>query len=160
MLYKIYKITCNETKQTYIGSTKQSIARRITYHKCEAKINPTYKRICISKQIMDRQNWYYEVIYDDIVDKKTALELEKTMINSDVMCINIKNPIETKEEQLKRWRIKNHRNKESGDRGKKEEYLRNRDFYMTKNICECGGRYTNKNIRVHEKSKRHIEFIN
>jgi predicted GIY-YIG superfamily endonuclease len=158
MLYKIYKITCNETKQTYIGSTKQLIARRITYHKSEAKTEK--KRLCVSRQIMDREDWYYEVIYDDIIDKKTAFQLEKTMINSDVMCINIKNPIETKEERLKRWRIKNHRNKESGDRGKRAEYLRNRDFYMTKNICECGGRYTNKNIRVHEKSKRHIALIN
>jgi len=61
-----------------------------------------------------------------------------------------------RKDAAKQWHIDN---KEKEDARQRAHYIRNRERYTTKHSCECGGRYTTKNIKGHHKSKMHINWV-
>ena len=89
----IYKIICNETNECYIGSTKQSLSKRMSVHK-----NLT-QNDCCSRQIIERNNYRSEIIeavnYGD--DKTILLNKEREWIEKSES-INKNRPIITKRE--------------------------------------------------------------
>ena len=89
----IYKIVCNETDECYVGSTIQSLTKRMSVHKCLTKNE------CTSKQIIERNNYKSEIIeavnYGD--DKKILLAKEREWIEK-LNAVNQKRPIITKRE--------------------------------------------------------------
>ena len=58
---------------------------------------------------------------------------------------------------------KYHNSKDARIEQMKEYHIRNRDSILEKKnekiTCECGGRYTSANKAVHERSKKHIAFL-
>ena len=90
----IYKITCNDTNECYVGSTVQALSQRIGCHKSD-KYNK-----CISRTIIDRGNYKTEII-DSVnfgKDKKQLLLKEREWIEK-LNAINNKRPIVSKEER-------------------------------------------------------------
>jgi len=79
----IYKIVDKETNETYVGSTKQKIHRRMVTHK-----KP--KNECSSKQIIDKCN--YEVIIIEECEEENRKVREQYWIDK-IDCVNIKNVI-------------------------------------------------------------------
>ena len=131
----IYEIVCNETGERYIGSTfETTLARRLSGHKCESKKNITTK----SKQIIDRGNYYINLLQKVDVNTRDELRMKEREWIDKLDCINkIKRPFITKEESLeylKEYRKQNitkikeqtkeyyHTNKEKINARRKEMY--------------------------------------
>ena len=87
---KIYKIVCNETGEVYFGSTIMSLPDRIRKHRNSKK--------CSSKQIINRNNYYYELIEDYSCNNKYELETRERWYMENYDCINNRIPTRTHKE--------------------------------------------------------------
>jgi hypothetical protein len=154
----IYEILCNETNEKYIGSTFRSLSRRLSSHKHN-------KSRCSSKNIIDRGNFTIKVIETlENPSKEELLLREKHHINNNT-CVNILNPIATKEER--KIQMKN-RSKEWQENNK-EHYSSYLKDYQTKNAekiknqrseaitCSCGVNVQRWSLYNHKKTKFHLE---
>jgi len=141
---KIYKITSDSTDKIYIGST----------------CNPLYKRLG-----QHRRN--YRQFINNKYDNVSSFELIKL---DDVIITLIEDyPCERKEQlhARERYHIELNKsicvNKCIPTRSQKEYKQDNKDkiakYDNKKIICQCCGRYTMKNKARHEKTKKHIAFI-
>ena len=143
----VYKISSPSTDKIYIGSTKQSLKNRFTYHK--GKYNNSS-----SKQIIDYKNSIIESIEEiecnslfDLRDRERYyIELNRNI------CVNLLIPNRTYKEynddnkdQHKQYRL---------DNDDKIKQIRNE-----KHTCECGGLYSNGNKSKHMNSLLHKSFL-
>ena len=139
---KIYKITCGETGNIYIGSTNQCLKRRLIQHtspnnKCETKhfINPKIVLIedypCETKQ---------ELLWKE----------REWMDKTD--CVNKQRPITSDEEYREH---KKHLNKKYYENNKENIKEKTKE----KNNCDCGGRFTYHNKAQHLKTKIHKDYV-
>ncbi len=133
--------------------------------------------------------WTYDILEEcDVKDKedlvlnyerKYILELEPQLNsqidgrtrreyyedNKDHIAERMKKYLQENNEKItkykKEYRIKN---KEKIAEYKKEYKLKNKEkiskYQSEKFQCECGGKYTKSNKSIHEKSKKHLAFIN
>ena len=180
----IYKITCNDTNECYVGSTTQSLSLRISNHKTHAKEykNGTIKKRPASIDIIERNNFKSEILeavnYGE--DKKQLLWKEREWIEK-LNPVNTKRPINTQEDRNRM--IREYRQTEVGKQkkqetdkkyregDKREELLEKKREWSKQNRektkevrsqvinCECGFTYTLQHKARHEKSKRHCEYI-
>jgi len=92
----VYKIECNITGFVYIGSTVQTLAKRISCHKFNAK-----NRNCSSKQIILNADYYSEVLETvQIENDKTLLKQRERHYIETLDTVNvIKRPYVSKEER-------------------------------------------------------------
>lgn len=143
----IYKITGGDL--CYIGSTTQSINQRFSKHKDNYRVWKSGGKMCkcSSFDIFDEVG--IENCKIELLEKTdTLLNRERFYVES-MVCVNKKIPNRSKKEY----------------RETNKEYFNdwNREWRQNKNkekiICECGGRYTYSNKRIHINSKRHINFI-
>ena len=148
---KIYKIVSAQTDKVYIGSTtKNRLCQRMTEHRAG------YKRY-----LNEKFNYLtsYEIIkYDDaeiiLIESfpcETKDELhkrERYWIENTNNCVNKQVPTRTKKE------LKD--NKIEYDKNYREK---NREQINKKIGCACGGQYTRKHKAEHEKTKKHISFV-
>ena len=66
----------------------------------------------------------------------------------------------SKPEELKEMHAKYYeKNKEQIDINNKEWYEKNKNRLGEKHICSCGGKYTFSHKNRHEKSKKHIKWV-
>ena len=174
---KIYKIVCNITNEIYIGSTIETLNRRLTNHKVKTK------RPCMSKQILDRGDYKIELIKDYPCNNEEELKWEERKYIDNNICINKFSPIITEEEKIERkniahknWYNKNKQyvlDKEKEDRKinpekykqreqnrkNKQERLEKSKIYGEKKIkCECGALVRRDSIYKHRKTMKHIKL--
>ena len=136
---KIYKIICDTTQETYIGSTINPLSRRLGKHISDAKHK---SRVCASKQIIDRGNFKIELLEEFPCNTKQELLFKEREWIEQSDCINKVKPIVTDEEKKelqhrisKRW---------------------NHIYSKIRHIqCECGGTYTYKHKARHEATIAH-----
>jgi len=69
----IYEIVCNETGERYIGSTTSNLSTRIAHHKI------IKKNMCCSKQIINRNNYCYNILETIIINN--TKELRRKSVN-------------------------------------------------------------------------------
>tara|TARA_R110000772_G_scaffold2887_4_gene10633 strand:- start:4828 stop:5367 length:540 start_codon:yes stop_codon:yes gene_type:complete len=150
---KIYKVTCGETGNVYIGSTVSSLKHRLckhngSYNKCETRhfINPKI-----------------ELIEDYPCETKDELHWKEREWMEKTDCVNKYSPIVTREEYrerqnkaTKKYREENRERKFESDKKYREE---NKEKINEKFNCECGGKFTRSHKSTHLKSKKHIKFI-
>jgi len=172
-IYKIYKITSPQTDKIYIGSTKNTLNKRFTYHK--------YLLNCSSKLIIEFGDAEIELIEE--VDEQNRLFRERHWIEFYTeQCVNKIIPIRTKEEKREHKTEYNREyyeaNREQINEHQREYYEANseqireykRAFYEAnseqirekrneKITCECGGKTTKANISTHLKTKKHLKFV-
>jgi hypothetical protein len=96
---KIYRIVCNETGEQYIGSTTQSLAQRLTQHKCHQK--------CMSRQILERKNYAIVLIEECPCENKEQLGRRERHYIESMECINNRIPTRTKREANRAYRETN-----------------------------------------------------
>lgn len=128
---KIYKIVCRETGKQYIGSTCiRLLCNRLSSHVFRAK-NTDKRPALKSKEIIDNNNYYIELIEE---------------------C-----PCKSKDELLKRERffIENNEcvNKQIPSRSKKEYQ---EVYKKTKITCECGCIVNRNSLAEHRRTKKHL----
>lgn len=161
--YKIYQIVCNETYEVYIGKTTRTLEQRLWNHKCCID--------CTSKKIIEKDNYYIEKI-DSTFDKEESIRLEGFYIKNTDNCINRITPGRTKQEYRKTHKV------EISEK-RKEYYKKNKDEISEKSkeyrevhkneikekrketyTCECDSNIRKDDKARHERSQKHIKYIN
>ena len=144
-MYKIYEIRCNETGEVYIGKTIKTLKERLNNHK--------KKLDCTSKQIILRRNYVMSKI-DSCDTEEESIFLESYYIRNTDNCVNIHIPDRNKIEYNKQY------NKQYYEKNKDEILIKMKERHKVKYTCECGSTLTVGGKSHHEKSQRHINFIN
>ena len=134
-VYMIYRTDkpYNDGTDIYVGSTSQSLKKRMCCHRATAK-NPAKRgNIRLYKRIVEVGigNWKTFHLLSRTCDKKEALELERKWISILRAGLNMKLPIKVeeskKEYHKKKWADWYVKNKEH-----KKEY--NTSYYKTKTL--------------------------
>lgn len=142
MIGYIYKIISPSTDKIYIGSTTQTIRRRLSGHKGDVKNG----RKCNSKLILSFNDANIELLEEmTFIDKKDLLKRERYHIELNIdKCVNKNIPTNTREEigYTDKMRQQN-----------RLLYLKKKD---TKIVCSCGSSITYQNMPRHLKSVKHL----
>ena len=157
----IYKITCNISGECYFGQSIRTAKQRLSDHK--GKNNE-----CASKLIIDRGDYTFKIVEDNIEDAKLNEREHFYIINNE--CVNKNIPYCNITDRYERTlSYQNKKYKENDDyRQRKIEYQSqyykdSKDLInMRRNlkfICQCGILTSSNNKARHEKSKKHQLFL-
>ena len=150
----IYKLCCKDTSITdiYIGSTT-NFNRRKQQHKtsCNCITSKKYNRK-VYKFIREHggfENWDIILIENVKVETKRELEKEERRVMEELKpsLNSIKSFLDDEERRIKRNQISSKYN------------IKTQDKYKQKFNCDCGGKYTYKSSSIHNKTKKHLDFI-
>jgi hypothetical protein len=170
---RVYAIRSFQTDKIYIGSTFQPLHKRLYEHKFNYKQWQNNKYYYITSfELIKYDDCYIELIdeYKNL-NKKQLEKFEGEHIRKN-NCTNRSIPGRTKKEyyQDNMNKIKEQRNNyylEKSDEVKKRasEYRQNnadkiKEKYSQKHGCVCGGKYTHFQKARHERTKKHLDFIN
>lgn len=162
---KIYKIVCNITGEIYVGSTVQTLAQRLTQHRC---ICPNSS---CSKQIIERGDYYIVLLESVACNNRDELRMKEREWFDKLDCINIKKPftplIEAIENNAKNRVIYNAKNRDVILKKAREYHSKNKDVanekhreWCAKNkveISEYGKTYREVHREeLYEKNKKYI----
>jgi hypothetical protein len=175
--YKIYQIVCKETGEVYFGKTTKTLQHRLYQHKNDLN--------CTSRQIILRGDYYIEQI-NSTFDEEESIRLERRYIET-FECVNGIIPGRTRKEYYeenkdeileknKEWN-KAHKeemseyNKEYREAHKEEISEYHKEWYeehkeelskkrKEKYTCECGSTIRKADKPRHERSQKHIDYIN
>ena len=162
---KIYQIVCNITREVYIGSTVQSLEERLLNHRQKGT------RMCASKQIIDRGDYYIELLETYPCESKTELELKETEYQKNINCINKQLARRSKQEYYKdnkeiiveSRKVYYENNKKMLSKYHKEYRYANKELISqrrkTKVECECGSVVTKTALSLHRRTKKHLNYI-
>jgi len=149
MKYIIYKITIND--YTYIGSTRDFNQRKIT-HKCACKT----KELKVYQMIREAGGWdkcemipIEEFDCEGHIQARIREEHWRREYNANMNTIRA---YRTEEELIEQ-------KKESNKKLGKAYHEANKEKEQAKHTCECGGRYTHQSIRTHNKTKKHMAYL-
>ena len=132
---KIYKIVCNNTGKQYIGSTSRKfLSYRLQDHKRDFERGTKIT----SKEIIAGGNYDIILIENYPCNSKDELHKRERHFIETLECVNKCVPTRTKKETDKIWRENN-----------KEKIKLNNSKIDSK-----------KHFSRHQKSKRHLDFIN
>lgn len=184
---KIYKIICDESDLIYIGSTCQTLANRLSQHKNKSNFKCCSKELfklgncsivliekfpCKDKdELHAREQYYIDQFKDKCINKQKA--------STGIKAESRKDYAEQYEQQYTETRIlKYEENRNEILQKAKKYYEENKDIikeriskYKEQNkdkinqkmkqklICECSGQYLRMNKARHEKTQKHIAFI-
>ena len=151
MSYKIYSIKSKSNPDLqYIGSTKQSLKKRLQNHKCHYKryLNGSYNFVT-SFDIIKHNDYYIELYCDTATDDRSDAHWLEGLIIRAESCVNKCVPGLTRQEY----------NKQYYEQNKEYKKKYQKEYRKTKYICECGSRYDMSNRSSHIKTKKHKNFI-
>ena len=149
---KIYKMSVEGHKKFYVGSTTQTLYKRLSMHKANYKKNKhvsNHSSFILCKYAEENE---YDVKIEliEAYPCKTKFELEHR---------------EGFYMELYKDKIVNHYRAGINARGNTKQYDANYRAEHKAEInklfyCECGGRYTKANKSQHIKSIKHLNYIN
>jgi hypothetical protein len=146
---KIYKIVCNITGLIYIGSTSQTLTRRIQDHKKNYKryLNEKYD-FTSSFKIIENNNYDIILVEDFPCEKKYQLHARERYWIENTECVNMFIPTRTHKEWYQDNKEKNKENKKlyqkNYDDNNKEKHKQYREDNKEK-IKENNKAYVLKN---------------
>ena len=146
---KIYKIVCNVTNEIYIGSTIQTLNKRLKNHK--------YSKNCKSINIINRGDYEIILIKDYPCDSKWELEEEEGKYIRENDCINRKIPHRTNEEwkeHQKEYHKEYYENNKEKNKEKKKEYYENN---KEKKKIKMKEYYENNKDKIKEYYKKYYQ---
>ena len=96
---KIYKIVCNITGKVYIGSTTQTLSRRLTGHRANYKCFEEGKpNVVTSYQVLEQGNYDIVLIENVSCESKEELHRRERHFIETLVCVNKLIPTRTKKE--------------------------------------------------------------
>ena len=164
---KIYKITNDYNDDVYIGSTCDRLVKRFAAHKADAqkekcKNRPLYKLI----NEIGFQRFRIQLIEDfPCNDKYELRQREGYYIRELSKNLNKNIAGRTEQETKKEYRDNNKEKIKEYYEKNKEKILETKKEYQKKYNklefnCVCGSCFTKGKLSRHEKSKKHINYIN
>lgn len=157
----IYKLCCKDTNITdiYIGKTTNFTNRKRDHKK--STINRNNYNFNVYKFIRSNGGWSnWDMIKIEIYKCDNALDAsmrERYWIEELKPTLNIQIPLQTKPEYDKKNR---ENNKEIFKEKSKNDYERNKDRFKEKINCNCGSCFCIRERPRHERSKKHLDYIN
>jgi Uri superfamily endonuclease len=157
----IYKITCDETFDVYIGSTSKTIQKRLAKHKVDYKqriLNKIKKNITSFKIVRYDSAKIETISTHHNVSKRQLHEIERCAIENEPNAVNKTIPTRTyTTEEMIDYR----RKYRTDNRDRSSMYRAHNLERMTEHHpCECGGRYNNQHKTRHMQSKQHHRWLN
>ena len=160
--YYVYKLYHSDYPEFYIGSTFNFKKRR-GYHKsdCNNPNSPKYNRI-LYQYIRNNggyDSWNYQILehITTSINKYELHDLERKAIHDMKPSLNIQLPNRTAEQYRQD-------NRELLNQNMKQYYQNNKQaikqYKSEKLLCACGKQYTRNHKARHEKSKKHLNYIN
>ena len=151
---KIYKIVCNNTGLVYYGSTCEArLSRRLAHHRQKYNKEKISGKFSItSSKVLSGEN--YEIVLVESCPCKNSEELhrkERYYIENHT-CVNKYIPLRTDEEYRR----------DNADKIKIAKAIceaKSKERRTAIHQCLCGGSYSLKHKTRHERSLKHIEFI-
>ena len=163
---RIYRIICDNTNEMYIGSTCQSLSKRLAKHVSHLKLWKKGKsRFISSFPLLERGNYKIVLIEEYPCENKEQLCLrERHYIEQYPECVNrMRRPIisiDEKKESVHKWLLEN---KENYQNYSKQYLIDNRDELLKKKnqiyYCNCGSTITIQSKSRHEKSLKHQQYL-
>lgn len=164
---KIYKITCDLTDKIYIGSTCNPLYKRHDGHKHKYRqfINGKYHNVS-SFELIKLGDTVITLIEDFPCDRKEQLNARERYhieLNRNI-CVNKNIPTRTQKER-RTENPENHQEQnrkwvEKNPEKEKERLKKYRDLNkLIKINCECGSTISKLKKFRHEKTKKHLAFI-
>jgi hypothetical protein len=185
---KVYTIRSYKTDDIYIGSTTQTLTKRLSKHKGDFKSWKKGKRNYItSYELIKYDDVYIELLEVCPCSNKMELCRREGELIRSMDCINKnvagRTPKEYKKENKEKIKEKNKEYyQENKDKIKiqmkeyveanKEKVKEHKKKYVEANKekinergkekfkCYCGGKYSYYNKSHHFKSKKHLKFVN
>ena len=165
---KIYRIVCDTTGLVYIGSTVETLCKRLTKHKnnykCYLKGNSHF---VTSFDILKNDNYKIILIENCPCNSKEELHrVERTYIES-IECVNKYIPTRTNKEWIENNKDKiKQLNKDYYENNKEKKFKiasewnkNNKDKKNKKIQCEyCNSNINKSNIKQHQKSLKCLKF--
>ena len=184
---KIYKILNTVTDDVYIGSTTQPLSKRMVDHRASCKSDKVF-HLQLHKKMHEIgvENFYIELLEEypcENVEQLRKREGERirefSTLNRYVAGRSEQEYREQNKEKRaqtnKEWREKNHeqllvKKKVYYDKTRDDRVATSKRYYeehkdeikeksKVKVLCVCGVECRKSDIRRHERSKRHIEFM-
>ena len=166
MIGKIYKIIHTQSNIIYVGSTFNELRNRFRKHK-------TGLNCSISKYIQQYGKDQFKIILIkeyEVIDKKHLEAYEQLWINK-LKSINEQQTFKPLKKQFENLRLKQYdtsdykkewyeKNKDRLQEKMKENYIKNKDKLQEKINCICGAQISFQCKLIHEKSEKHLHFIN
>jgi hypothetical protein len=160
---KIYKISSPKCDKFYIGSTTQTLNRRLIKHKSDYKryIEKGIGRYMTSFEVVKFDDAIIELIKDvncnsrkdlEKIEGDCILEYHNRILNKVVAGRTLKEWQEVNKDKIKEYR-------EANKDKIKEYYETNKEKLNEKFNCDCGGKYIFQNKARHAKSQKHQLFI-
>jgi hypothetical protein len=158
----IYKIFCKNEMITaiYVGSTT-NLSIRISDHKskCNNENSPKYN-FKLYKFIRDNggfENFTYSIIEEfSCSSKNELLERERYYVELLNSSLNVSTPILSNDEKKNRRQL-------CSSKWNKNNYNENKNKILDKLYekieCECGSITTYHHLARHQKTKKHLKFI-
>ncbi len=149
MIGHIYCIKSKQTTDIYIGSTKITLEERLQYHKNDYNswLNGK-KQFMSSFKILEYDDYYIELIETIEYNKDDELFAREGYYQQIMKCVNKNIAGRTH----KQWRIDN---QEQDKQYNKQYRLKNLEQYE----CICGSICSKCNILRHNKTQKHITFL-
>ena len=158
----IYKLVCEITGETYIGSTKRSLEDRLKDH-----LNKGNKSCC--KQIINRNKYYIEQLESYPCNNRQELVQREGEYQRVFECINIniagRTQAEYKQdnkEKVDEYRKQYQQDNKNKEKRKQYEQANKEKIKARKSnevMCECGIKSTQNNLQRHKRSKKHIDLM-
>ncbi len=180
---KIYKITCYENNLIYYGSTTRTLKQRLQNHKINYKRFLKNKRNNVmSFDIVKYDSCKIELVENYPCQSKKELSLRERYYIENNECCNKQIPGRTRKEYMRMYRAKpenkekiRQQNKKTKDKNKEKNrpnrLIQNKKYYEknkqkilekqnAKYTCICGSILSKGNKAQHEKSNKHLTFLN
>jgi hypothetical protein len=139
---KIYTIRSYQTDEIYIGSTTQTLTKRLSKHKADFKWWKKGKhRYLTSFDIVKYDDVYIELLELCPCENKMELFKHEGEFIRSMDCVNKLIAGRTFKEYLDEYREKN------------------KDKIKQKFNCDCGGKYIHQHKSTHLKTKKHQAYI-
>jgi hypothetical protein len=151
---KVYSIRSHMTDEVYIGSTTQTLGQRLGKHRSSLKsFNNGKGNVVTSFKILEYPDHYIELV--ELAPCGSKMELERRegqIIREAVNCVNKfvagRTPAEYYQDNIDIFSIKN-----------KLYYQNNNIVIKQKHVCPCGGKFTHAHKASHNKTKKHIRYL-
>ncbi len=137
---------------TIMGQQHVDIEERIANHVKSA--NAKRGRKCTSAQIIERDDWDYEIMEEVDYIIKTDLYMRERYYVKNYPCVNVYNPYRTYEDLQEQWAIKNKKYRSNPDNVRKIK-----EWEQTVVECGCGLSYTNSCAAPHKTSEAHKYYV-
>ena len=160
---KIYKIIDNTNNNIYIGSTcEPTLALRLAKHKSKYKQylkGNTHANNMTSYKILENNNYSIILLEEYSCETKDQLLLRERYYIDNNICVNKCVPLRTNKEYNEENKEKIQKYRDDRKEIKKEYDKKYRENKKEKYVCDCGGKYILKHKTTHQKSNKHLKFL-